>query len=76
MSSLSFWSTTTDAFSSGSPTVGPAFVKAAADVFAEGDEKSLKVHILIHNAAVLIDNNLEDIKIDDFNLLFNVNGES
>jgi short-subunit dehydrogenase len=59
---------------SGSVDIGTQILQRAVDLFAEGDQTDLKVHILIHSAALVSNRNLEAETIESFNSIFNVNG--
>jgi len=59
---------------SGSVDIGTQILQRAVDLFAEGDQTDLKVHVLIHSAALVSNRNLEAETIESFNSIFNVNG--
>jgi NAD(P)-dependent dehydrogenase (short-subunit alcohol dehydrogenase family) len=49
-------------------------LKRAADLFVGGDTSDLKIHIIVHNAALVADNMLEEETAENINAIFNVNG--
>jgi len=59
---------------SASVEIGAITLKSAADIFARGDKSSLRIHIIVHNAAIVVDNTLEAETIENFNTVFNTNG--
>lgn len=59
---------------SGSVDIGATTLKRAADLFAGGDTSDLTIHIIVHNAALVDDNILEEETAENINTIFNVNG--
>ena len=59
---------------SGSVDIGPTTLKRAAELFAGGDTSDLKIHIIVHNAALVDDSMLEEETAENINTIFNVNG--
>jgi NAD(P)-dependent dehydrogenase (short-subunit alcohol dehydrogenase family) len=59
----------------GSADIGPQILNGAAKIFSDGDISKLKVHILVHNAAMGHAAILEKQTMEDFDAIFNVNGE-
>ncbi|KIM90608.1 hypothetical protein PILCRDRAFT_84544 [Piloderma croceum F 1598] len=57
----------------GSVDIGSTTLKRAADLFAGGDTSDLKIHIIVHNAALVDDNILEEETAENVNTIFNVN---
>jgi len=57
----------------GSVDIGTITLKRATDLFAGGDTADLKVHIIVHNAALVDDNMLEAETVETINAVFNVN---
>jgi len=57
----------------GSADIGPQILNGAAKIFSDGDISKLKVHILVHNAAIYHTTILEKQTIEDFDAVFNVN---
>jgi NAD(P)-dependent dehydrogenase (short-subunit alcohol dehydrogenase family) len=53
--------------------IGQQFLKAAVDLFADGDASQLKVHILIHNAAAGEFGTVESQTFEGIDRLFQVN---
>lgn len=64
------------AIGSGSEDIGNTTLKRAAELFAGGDVSGLKIHIIVHNAALVDDNSLEAETVETINAVFNVNGSS
>jgi 3-oxoacyl-[acyl-carrier protein] reductase len=60
----------------GTTDVGQNILKAAIDLFTDGDSSQLKIHILIHNAAVTEFGTIETQTLQGIDDLFNVNGSS
>jgi short-subunit dehydrogenase len=54
--------------------VGQRFLKAAVDLFADGDASRLKIHILINNAAIGESGFLESQTFEGIDRLYHVNG--
>ena len=59
---------------SGKVDVGENILKAAVDLFSDGNASQLKIHILIHNAAMTDFGTIETQTLQGINDLFNVNG--
>jgi NAD(P)-dependent dehydrogenase (short-subunit alcohol dehydrogenase family) len=51
-------------------------LKRAAELFTGGDISNLKVHIIVHNAAIVDDKMLEAETIESINAVLNINGAS
>jgi short-subunit dehydrogenase len=59
----------------GEADIGQQFLKAAVDLFADGDASQLNVHILIHNAGAGGFGTVESQTFEEIDRLFHVNGE-
>jgi len=57
----------------GSADIGSQILNGAAKIFSDGDTSKLKVHILVHNAAIAPTAILEEQTIEGIDAVFNVN---